>query len=880
MGTSLLITKLRTPPVRPALVPRPRLIERLNAGLELDHSFARKLTLICAPAGYGKTTLVSTWLADLHRIYCWLSLDESDNDPARFLTYLVAALQAVDAGIGQAAQAMLRSPQPPAPQVLLTSLINEVAARPDPFLLVLDDYHCIQTLGIHEQLAFLLENLPPQMHLVVATREELPLPLSRLRARGQVADIRQADLRFTAEEASEFLLRTMHLDLSFADAAILHQRTEGWIAGLQLAGLSLQASDDRSRFVESFAGSQRHILDYLMDEVFQRQTPETQDFLLRTCILEQLKASLCDAVAERSDSGRVLDALEHANLFIVPLDESREWYRYHQLFADLLRHRLELEKQYDVARLHRRASEWFAGHDLPADGVRHALAAGDWRHAAALMAKVGGSLLEQGQMATLLRWFRLLPGDAVCTDPQLCLTFAWALILTEQFDAAEPYLARAKQVATEHGDHSVLGQIIIAKAHIARARGNQDQVVELSEQALQLVPLDAHSARSVLLVNLGIAQYYRGQMDKATEALSEAEQAGRTSGNDFARWTATIFLNRIRMAQGKLCQAAEVGRQIMQQGGQLPVLALARYDLGRLSLERNDLAAAMDYAIQGIELSRRGGGVEFMAGGYLLLALIQVARGEALAAQVALREADQLLEHSDISSSTRIYGLTCRILVALAHGDLAAATLATERSPVPDIADSLPDYLFLMLAQAGLALAQGRRTAAAEHLAALHAVALQKGFDYMAIRARVFQAVAAPTRAEGLAFLSEALAAAEPEGYVRTFVAAGKPLITLLQAAVARGVSTHYAQHLLTALGASAPTSQHVVAPGMAEPISERELDVLRLAAVGQTNAEIAPTLYLSVNTVKSHLKSIYGKLGAKNRSEAAARARELGLIP
>ncbi len=880
MDTPLLITKLRTPPVRPELVPRPRLIERLNAGLELDNRFVRKLTLVCAPAGFGKTTLISSWLTGQHYAYAWLSLDEGDNDPARFLTYVLAALRTVDATLGQAAAAVLHGPQPAPAEMLLTVLLNDIAARPVPFLLVLDDYHCIQMLPIHQQLAFLLEHLPPQMHLVIATREELPLPLSRLRSRGQVADIRQADLIFTPEEATDFMLRTMHLHLSSADVTALYQHTEGWIAGLQLAALSLQASDDVPRSVQSFTGSQRYILDYLMDEVFQRQAPEIRDFLLRTCILERFNASLCDVLTGRQDSDRVLRTLEDANLFIIPLDESRQWYRYHQLFADLLRHRLDLEKQYDPVLLHRRASEWFADSGLAAEAVHHALVAADWPRAAALIAPLADTLLKQGQTATLLRWFRMLPETAVCADPRLCLNFAWVLILTEQFSAAEPYLARVEQAAAQSGARFVLGQVLIARAYIGRARGDHDRVIELSERALELVPPGEDAARSVLLANLGMAQFYRGRLGKAAQALSAAEEAGRTSGNQYARWTAAIFLNRIGMAQGKLRQAAETARQIVREGGQLPIVALAHYDLSRIYLEWNDWAAAADCVARGIDLARRGGGVEFTAAGQLIWALIRVAQRELTAAQTAVQEADRMLEHPGISPSTRLYSLVCHIGVALAQNDLQSATRAAERSPAFASAGSVGDYLSLMLARAQLALAQGRRVLAAEQLAALRATALQKGFHYVATQACALQALAAPNRTEGQAFLAQALAEAEPEGYVRTFVAPGESMAVLLRAAVACGNAVPYVDHLLAALGISAPEPPPPVPSELVEPLSDRELQVLRLLAEGQTNQEIARRLYMSVNTVKTHLKNIYGKLGAKNRARAGARARELGLIP
>ena len=411
MTTPILATKLYIPPVRPELVSRPRLIERLNAGLH------RKLTLISAPAGFGKTTLVTEWLNSAERPFTWLSLDENDNDPARFLTYLVAALQKTDPVIGQAAQAMMQAPQPPPPESLLTTLINDIAATPHPFALVLDDYHLIHTLPIHQQLAFLLEHQPPRMHLVIASREDPPLPLSRLRARGHTVEIRQDDLRFTVEETADFLHRAMRLDLSSADVNALRQRTEGWIAGLQLVALSLRGSDDVHRSVQSFTGSHRYVLDYLIEEVFRCQPADVQDFLLKTSILGRFTAPLCNTVAERDDSRELLLALEQANLFIVPLDESRQWYRYHRLFAELLRHRLEIESPDGIAHLHRRACQWYADHGFTADAIRHALAALDWERASDLILSTHSSLLKRGEVVTLLGWFQALAGCGGVRQP-------------------------------------------------------------------------------------------------------------------------------------------------------------------------------------------------------------------------------------------------------------------------------------------------------------------------------------------------------------------------------------------------------------------------------------------------------------------------------
>lgn len=877
MTTPLLTTKLYIPPVRSELVPRPRLIERLNTGLQ------RKLTLISAPAGFGKTTLVTEWLDGVDRPRTWLSLDENDNDPARFLTYLIAALQQMDPAIGPTVQAMLQAPQPPPPESLLSTLINDIAATPHPFVLVLDDYHLIYTLPIHQQLTFLLDHLPPQMHLVIATREDPPLPLSRWRARGQTVEIRQADLKFTEEETADFLRRVMQLELSSADVAALHRRTEGWVAGLQLAGLSLRGRDNVHQSVRSFTGSQRYVLDYLIEEVFQRQPASVQDFLLKTSILDRFTALLCDAVAERDDSREMLLSLERANLFIVPLDDSRQWYRYHRLFADLLHHRLQLAPSHDMAQLHQRASQWYADNGFPEDAVRHALAACDWERAAALILDSSESVLKRGEVTTLLGWLQTLPDEEIRARPQLGLNLSWALILTEQIDAAAPYLAQAERVALEHESAPLLGEVVIARAYIARVRGDNAQVIKLSEQALSLLPPDESSGRSIVAMNLGMAQWYRGRIQKAKEALLEARRAGRGSGNEYVRWTAVLFLSRIQTAQGQSRQAVESYRQMIEQGGQLPIAGLAHYDLGRLSYEWNELAAAADHLQRGLEIVRRGGSVEFEVGGCSALAFVKQAQGDSAAAQDALQRADQLLENPDVSPSTRLYNLAAQVAVALGQGDLETAARAAEQAPKLEESSSFPDYLFLMLAQARLLLAQEQQAAAAEHLAALHGMASQAGWQSVAIQARALQALATPDPDEAMAFLTEALALAEPEGYVRTFVDAGEPMAELLRQAASQGVAPEYVRKLLAAFeGYRLPSA---LKPGpvqpetLIEPLSDRELDVLRLLAGGQTNQEMAQALCVSVNTVKTHLRNIYGKLGVHNRRETVAKAKELNLL-
>lgn len=871
MDAPLLQTKLYIPPPRPNLVPRPRLTERLSAG---PHS-GRKLTLISAPAGFGKTTLVAEWLGGAERPVAWLSLDENDCDPARFLTYLVTALQRIDPHIGRAAQAMLQSPRPPPPDSLLTSLINDVAATPAPFVLILDDYHLIQAPPIHQQLAFLVEHQPPSMHLLIVTREDPPLPLSRWRAGGQMTDIRQADLKFTEPETADFLRRVMGLELSAADVSALHRRTEGWIAGLQLAALSMEGRDDVHRLVQAFTGSHRYILDYLIEEVFQRQPADLQDFLLRTSVLDRLTAPLCDAVAGRDDSRELLLVLEHANLFLIPFDESRQWYRYHRLFADLLRQQLHTSVGQDLAPdLHRRASRWYEANGFPAEAIHHALAAGDWERAGGLILAGGDTMLRRGEVMTLLGWLQALPDEVVRAHPALCLNYSWALILSGQLDAAESYLGQAEGAAPD--DVALLGEIVSAQAYIARARGDDRRTIELSQRALSLLPEADSSARSIVAVNLGIAHWSSGHLADAEQALGEADRAAQQSSNTYARLTALGFLGVVQAAQGRLRQAAALLRQAIRLGDGSPAIALAHNELSALCYEWNDLAAAVEHLQHGIELGRRGGNVEIQIGSYRTLARVRQAQGDRPAALDALREAHRLARESDVPPLMHARNAACRVRIALAQDDLVTAMRWAEQ--VTQDADASPFYPLLGLTPARLLLAQHRQAEAAEELEALYETAARAGWQFGALEVRVLQSLAAETPVGALEFLAEGLALAQPEGFIRTFADAGEPLVPLLQEAARQGVTPDYVGEILAAIGA-APGAMPSDASPLVEPLSEREIEVLRLVAAGLTNREIAQKLIISLGTAKTHTHNLYGKLGVRNRAQAVARARELNLI-
>ena len=868
VSPNLLLTKLFAPPTRPNLVLRPRLVHRLNAGLHPS----RKLTLVSAPAGYGKTTLVTEWLQDIQALIAWLSLDVSDNDPARFFAYLIAALQQIDGRIGKNTRALLQSPQPLPPEVMLTTLCNEITDAPASFILVLDDYHVISSLPIHQQLDFLVEHRPPPMHLVIVTREDPPLPLSRLRARGQMVEIRQEDLRFLPEECEDFLRRVMGLDLLADDIASLERRTEGWIAGLQLAALSMQGRTDLPGFVKAFTGGSHYVLDYLIEEVFEQQSVDEQDFLLRTSILDQLSGSLCDAVAGRTGSAVLLDRLEHANLFIIPLDQSRTWYRYHHLFAELLRQRLHSTGTIPEKELHCLASQWFSDEGLFSEAIHHALAASDWVRAAELISDHSVMMLRRGELMTLLGWLKSLPDEVVFERPQLCRDYGWALTLTGQFDRAAPYLDRAERAL--QGDAEKLGQVLVAQAYLARTRGEFARSIALANRALALIQESDVLHRSMVTFTLGLAYFRSGQLAEAEQALLEACQAARLSGNDYAKLTALGFLGAIQMMQGKLHRAEEYYRQALQEAQGSPTAAQAQVFLGTILYEWNDLGAATEHLAQGLKASQYIGNRMIQADAYRALASLKQAHGDFSAAQEMLRELRQVLSESE-APVLHADAAACHVKIALAQGDVASATHWAEQIMAGiETAALSPQY---GLAQACLSLAQGQQAIAAEMLAGIYEQVSRVGFKSGMIETRALQALAAPTPADALLLLKDALRKARPEGFIRTFVDYGNPMKALLDRLKSQGGELK--DYILTLMAAFDETGRATIPQPLVEPLSERELDVLQLLEQGMSNREIAQRLVVSVGTVKTHVHSIIEKLGVQSRAQAVAQAKELKLL-
>ncbi len=869
MLADLLATKLFVPPTRKNQVLRTRLVDSLNNAWQQE----RQLSLVCAPAGYGKTTLITEWLNSMPVKSTWLSLDQNDNDPTRFLTYLIAALGAIDKQIGAGSRAMLLSPQPLPVDVFITALINEIAAVPERFILVLDDYHAIRALPIHQVLASLVDHQPPQMHLVICTREDPPLPLPRLRARGQLMEIRQDDLRFSLEECADFLQRCMGLPLSGEDLIALERRTEGWIAGLLLAALSMQNRDDLSGFIKTFSGSSHYILEYLIEEVFERQLPEEQDFLLKTSILDRMSASLCDAVANRTDSRMWLERMEKSNLFIVPLDQAHSWYRYHHLFSDLLRQRLSLSGIFPENELHRAASQWFEKEGFTPEAIQHSLAAADWGKAAILIQNSAELLLRRGELMTLLGWLKALPGEVIQAHPELARDYGWALTLTGRLSEGNAYLHQAELSA--QGNEALLGSILVAFAYNLRAGGDNPKAIEVARRALAILPQEDALSRSLVALTLGLAYWNYGDFKESERAFAECEQAAQKSGNQYARMTALTYLGIIQGVFGHLHHAAELCRQVIRLGGDSPTVAPAHIELGALLYEWNDLDTAVEHLQIGIQQSKLIGNPGILCDGYRTLAIALQGRGEHEAAQEALQQSDQLAESCQVSPLMIMRNSSCHVQIALFQRDLERAQFWAGQ--VFESTDSSLLYPCLGITPVRIMLAQGEKTKAAVQLDELENLAAQKNCGAGLIEVCTLQALAADDLDEALNYLQNALIMAHSEGYVRTFVDKGEPMRPMLERLKSQGGELkHYILTLLAAFGGArgSPIQQSRV-----EAISEREIEILRLMADGLSNQQIADRLIISLGTAKSHVHHILEKLESASRTQAVAKARELGLL-
>jgi LuxR family maltose regulon positive regulatory protein len=908
----ILQTKLYIPPIRPELVSRPRLIERLNEGLH------GKLTLISAAAGFGKTTLVSEWVAGCERPAAWLSLDEGDNDPTRFLTYLVAALQTIMANIGEGVLGVLQAPQPPPIESILTTLLNEIATIPDHFILVLDDYHAIDAKPVDRALTFLLEHLPPQMHLVIATREDPHLPLTRLRARGQLTELRAADLRFTPAEAAEFLSQVMGLNLSTEDIAALETRTEGWIAGLQLAAISMRGHEDTASFINSFTGSHHFVLDYLVEEVLQQQSESIQTFLLRTSILDRLCGPLCDAVlGSPSASGQeTLEYLERTNLFIVPLDSERRWYRYHHLFGDVLRMHLRAEQPDQVSALHRRAREWYEHNGSTDNAIRHALAGEDFARAADLVELVFPAMNRSRQFATLLGWLKALPDELVRLRPVLSTEYALVSMSCGENESVEPRLRDAERwldtpadmrarpespvagmvVVDEEEFRRLPGMIALLRAAQALARGDMPEAVKNARRVLDLAPEDAHLMLGGAASVLGLAAWASGDLEAARRMTADGMANVRLARYISSAIGGSIVLADIQIAQGHLHEAMTTYERALQWATEpgAPVLQGAAdmyVGLSALYRERNDLETATRHLLTGQALGELAGLPQNPYRWRAAMARIREAQGDLDGALDLLDQAERLYDGA-FSPNVRPIA-TRKIRVWVVQGRLGEALgWAREQGlSVEDELGYLHEFDHITLARVLLACYQSDRADGSiagvmRLLERLLKAAEERGGKGSVIDILVLQALGYQAQGDlpaALLPLQHALALAEPEGYVRMFLDEGPSMMELLREASAREIMPDYTDKLLAAFEAEKRNSEGKPALSPAqpliEPLSQRELEVLRLIDQGLSNREIGERLFLALSTVKGHNRNIFDKLQVQSRTEAVARARELGLL-
>ncbi len=922
MSEPLLLTKLYVPPPRPNLVLRPRLIERLNEGLHC------KLTLISAAAGFGKTTLVSEWVASCGQPVAWLSLDEGDKDPARFLTYLVAAIQTIQKDIGKGVLGAIQTSQPLTTinEFLLATLLNEIAAIPDHLILVLDDYHVVDSEPIDHALTYLLDHLPPQMHLVITTREDPSLPLPRYRARGQLIELRAADLRFTHEEAGAFLNQMMNLELSLENIAALETHTEGWITGLQLAALSMQGREDIATFIQSFTGSHRFVLDYLVEEVLQCQSEPVRSFLLQTALLDRFCAPLCNAVTGREDGKEMLDVLERSNLFLVPLDDSRQWYRYHHLFAEVLLTHLNEVHPDQAATLHGRASTWYERNGLRPDAINHALAAKDFENAAGLIELAGPTTEFVGiQSVTWLGWVKTLPEELTRARPVLNVWYAYALLGRGEIEAALSRLIDAEQwlvstdtmkaqmetppvemvVVDKEQFKSLPATIAICRAYIAQAFGNISDTVKYASHVLELPEGDPfrHSQASMLL---GITYWACGNLEAADRVFADYTMKLRAAGNLPDAISSTVVLADIRLALGRLHQAVNTIEQLLQfvmdQGEPICLdTADMHRGLSELYLEQGNLEAAAQHLRRSKELGEKAELPVWRYRWSIARARLDETQGDLEGALAHLDEAERLYIRTPLPNMRPISAMKARIWVAQGRLTHALEWVREQGLSPEDDLCYLHEFEHITLARILIAQYQNDRKDGSfdavmpflERLlqAAQEGSRMGSVIEILAMQALAHQAQGNITPA--LAALERALALAEPEGYVRIFVAEGQSMAELLKRLEAKDGSFHVKKYILKLLSAfkmhdefrpfgSSPAKKSkssVNSHPLIEPLSERELEVLKLLRSELSGPEIAHDRMVSLSTIRTHTQNIYAKLGVNNRRAAVRRAEELDLL-
>lgn len=891
----LLNTKLMVPPTRSSHVQREELLQNLNR----LHEY--KLGLIVASAGYGKTALISEWIAQSQSKVAWFSIDAGDNDPVRFWDYFIAAIQTVFPEIGGYTLTLLHEPQPLPIETILSTLINDLSALPDLVTVVLDDYHVIDSPSIHDGLAFLVDHMPSQLRLLMTTRTDPPLPLARMRVRGQLLELRSTDLRFSPQQMRVFFTDIMGLNLTVEQIAALDSRVEGWVAGLQLAGLALQGKRDTAEFIASFSGDHRYVLDYLGDEILDRQPEALQLFLLQTSILERLNADLCDTVTDRVDSQEILEFLERNHFFVVALDDKRQWYRYHRLFADFLHHRLRLNDPNRVSELHQRASQWYERNGLLAEAISHALASHDYERAAELVQSIAELLIwRRAEHNTLLGWLAALPDSIMRSYPRLYLYHAWALHLTNRMTEAEQRIQDAEN-AINAGGHSpdslTTGMLAAVHSTLTGLHQQFPETLRLARKALDVLPEEAVSWRCMAAINLGVTCAYIGEVQEAVDVLSYSMDLSQEIGSSFAMLSAFWHLASLQTAQLTLSAAERTCQQLeyiahMPGLQRFPTSGYIALLLGEISMERNDLDAAERYLLESAEQINPESFPVALLRAYVALSRVKTLQGDPEEAGHYWQLAEQLERMSRLQGRATL--LSCsRARRWLEQGNLDAVEnwVAENQLKLDDEFSYHREGYYLILARLYIA----RKVDVEKAVTLLtrmveRAQASQRTGSL--IRALIVQSIAfhvSNDSQNAVKSLARALVLAEPEQPLRVFADEGPTITLLLQKVLemqrrgqlAVSISTEYAARILTVMGksASSPATKRRTGGHIADALSSRELEVLRLLADGLESNEIAERLFIAVDTARTHIKNIYSKLDVHSRWEAIKHAEAHSLL-
>lgn len=900
MSTTLLATKLFIPPPQKSLVVRSRLLDKLNASLDPGC----RLTLVCAPAGFGKTTLVSTWAGSFKSskngplpAVAWLSLGEDDNDPLLFWSYVVSALQSAREGIGKQALAMLQAVSPPNVERFLTLLLNDLAQASDPVILILDDYHLIRNPEIHKSISPLLDNLPPQLHILLLSRTDPPLRLALLRSRGQLLEIRLADLRFSNEEATTYLQNGMRLLLPEFAVDSLNAKTEGWAAGLQMAAISMQDSQDPVQFIQTFSGSNRYILDYLTDEILERQPVEVQTFLLNTSILTRLFGPLCEAVNCGTSNGQaILEQLEKANLFVIPLDNDRRFYRYHHLFAEILRARLVQSSPNLTPVLQKRAAEWSEKNGMLDEAAFYLQAAKDDQGLAQLIDRNALACIKAESGPLLRKWVQSLPLEIVKSRPWLCILLAWSYASRAELAETAHLLDQAENLIQQdvpnEQTNEMLGTIYALRTEILHSEGNIVGTIEMAQRALGLLDPANLSGRASANYSLGWAYFASGNLTRAEQACNEF--FSKPSKVMDYRYYAIITISRcgVLTIRGRLLEAIEIYKRAIEYMiangiDQFNLSGHVYQSLSMLLYQRNDLAGAEKHILEGLPYSRSWGNLNAICGGLSDLAFIRMGQGDLIGAKAAIEEEDGIIRDFSPYVEVKRLFLACKVRYSLAQGDLQEAVRLVDENRLHSD-DELsfwrePDHIVL----ARVLIAE-RKYSEAERLLSQLSEAAQAGgrfgrlIEILNLHALALQSLG--KFAESTQVLDKSISLAEPEGYIRFFVDEGEPMARLLEGAIQKGVHSKYATDLLATFPDSVLRKSSMLDIqksnlNLVEPLSRREIDVLQLIAIGLSNKEISQKLSISLSTVKYHTTSIYTKLGVNDRIHAAVKAKEFGLL-